>query len=164
MISQTYLFPIEEFMEHWVFLKYRFWICLHFIILNSSTHHFPFLSTEGILKNKVTYPPPLVDKNMKNRLREKLSDYNQTTISSRMTSIGTNNGIRTTSDSGVTIKNPRRDQPPEQINGLAMNVHVGTVTAETSDSEWVWLFVNCFSLLRGVAPLGFLTPAPLHTF
>nr|XP_028603461.1 cadherin EGF LAG seven-pass G-type receptor 1 isoform X3 [Podarcis muralis] len=90
---------------------------------------------KGILKNKVTYPPPLVDKNMKNRLREKLSDYNQTTISSRMTSIGTNNGIRATSDSGVTIKNPRRDQPPEQINGLAMNVHVGTVTAETSDSE-----------------------------
>ncbi|XP_060135357.1 cadherin EGF LAG seven-pass G-type receptor 1 isoform X1 [Zootoca vivipara] len=90
---------------------------------------------KGILKNKVTYPPPLVDKNMKNRLREKLSDYNQTTISSRMNSIGTNNGIRATSDSGVTIKNPRRDQPPEQINGLAMNVHVGTGTAETSDSE-----------------------------
>ncbi|XP_061496273.1 cadherin EGF LAG seven-pass G-type receptor 1 isoform X3 [Rhineura floridana] len=90
---------------------------------------------KGILKNKVTYPPPLVDKNMKNRLREKLSDYNQTTISSKMTSIGTNNGICTTSDSAVTIKNPRRDQPPEQINGLAMNVCVGTVTAETSDSE-----------------------------
>uniref|UniRef100_A0A8D2LNR3 Cadherin EGF LAG seven-pass G-type receptor 1 n=1 Tax=Varanus komodoensis TaxID=61221 RepID=A0A8D2LNR3_VARKO len=90
---------------------------------------------KGILKNKVTYPPPLVDKNMKNRLREKLSDYNQTTISSRTTSIGTNNGVRSNSDSGVTIKNPRRDQPPEQINGLAMNVHVGTVTAETSDSE-----------------------------
>ncbi|KAF7246593.1 Cadherin EGF LAG seven-pass G-type receptor 1 [Varanus komodoensis] len=79
---------------------------------------------KGILKNKVTYPPPLVDKNMKNRLREKLSDYNQTTISSRTTSIGTNNGVRSNSDSGVTIKNPRRDQPPEQINGLAMNVHL----------------------------------------
>ncbi|XP_042323272.1 cadherin EGF LAG seven-pass G-type receptor 1 isoform X2 [Sceloporus undulatus] len=90
---------------------------------------------KGILKNKVTYPPPLVDKNVKNRLREKLSDYNQTTISSRMTSIGTNNGVRANSDSGVMIKSPRRDQPPEQINGLAMNVHVGAVTAETSDSE-----------------------------
>uniref|UniRef100_A0A803TWU3 Cadherin EGF LAG seven-pass G-type receptor 1 n=1 Tax=Anolis carolinensis TaxID=28377 RepID=A0A803TWU3_ANOCA len=90
---------------------------------------------KGILKNKVTYPPPLVDKNIKNRLREKLSDYNQTTISSRMTAIGTNNGIRSNSDSGVTVKNPRRDQLPEQINGLAMNLHVGTGTAETSDSE-----------------------------
>lgn len=96
---------------------------------------FHFLPTAGILKNKATYPPPLVDKNMKNRLREKLSDYNQTTIPSKMPSIGTNNGIRATSDSGVTIKNPRRDQPPEQINGLAMSVHLGTVTAETSDSE-----------------------------
>ncbi|KAJ6666417.1 hypothetical protein lerEdw1_000691 [Lerista edwardsae] len=90
---------------------------------------------KGILKNKATYPPPLVDKNMKNRLREKLSDYNQTTIPSKTPSVGTNNGIRATSDSGVTIKNPRRDQPPEQINGLAMSVHLGTVTAETSDSE-----------------------------
>ncbi|XP_066489731.1 cadherin EGF LAG seven-pass G-type receptor 1 [Tiliqua scincoides] len=90
---------------------------------------------KGILKNKATYPPPLVDKNMKNRLREKLSDYNQTTIPSRTPSIGTNNGIRSTSDSGVTIKHPRRDQPPEQMNGLAMSVHLGTVTAETSDSE-----------------------------
>ena len=89
----------------------------------------------GILKNKVTYPPPLVDKNVKNRLREKLTDYNQSTISSRTMSLGTNNGVRVNSDSGVTIKNPRRDQPPEQINGLAMNVHVGALTAETSDSE-----------------------------
>ncbi|XP_075907847.1 cadherin EGF LAG seven-pass G-type receptor 1 isoform X3 [Nelusetta ayraudi] len=31
---------------------------------------------KGILKNKISYPPPLSDKNMKNRLREKLSDYN----------------------------------------------------------------------------------------
>nr|XP_020652661.1 cadherin EGF LAG seven-pass G-type receptor 1 isoform X2 [Pogona vitticeps] len=90
---------------------------------------------KGILKNKVTYPPPLVDKNVKNRLREKLTDYNQSTISSRTMSLGTNNGVRVNSDSGVTIKNPRRDQPPEQINGLAMNVHVGALTAETSDSE-----------------------------
>ncbi|XP_048356022.1 cadherin EGF LAG seven-pass G-type receptor 1 isoform X2 [Sphaerodactylus townsendi] len=90
---------------------------------------------KGILKNKVTYPPPLVDKNMKNRLREKLSDCNHSTLSSKTTSIGTNNGVRCMSDSGVTIKNPRRDQPPEQINGLAMSIQVGTVVAETSDSE-----------------------------
>lgn len=34
------------------------------------------LCLTGILKNKISYPPPLSDKNMKNRLREKLSDYN----------------------------------------------------------------------------------------
>ncbi|XP_064362170.1 cadherin EGF LAG seven-pass G-type receptor 1 isoform X6 [Dromaius novaehollandiae] len=90
---------------------------------------------KGILKNRVTYPPPLMDKNMKNRLREKLSDYNQTTISSRTTSLGTNDGVRSPSDSGVTVKNPRREQSRDQLNGMAMNVHVGTGHAETSDSE-----------------------------
>lgn len=105
------------------------------LLFNNKSQHFLFLLTSGILKNKVTYPPPLVDKNMKNRLREKLSDYSQTTLSSKPTIVGTNNGVRCTSDSGVTIKNPRRDQPPEQMNGLAMSVHVGTGTAETSDSE-----------------------------
>ncbi|KAM6290574.1 cadherin EGF LAG seven-pass G-type receptor 1 isoform 3-T3 [Porphyrio hochstetteri] len=90
---------------------------------------------KGILKNKVTYPPPLVDKNMKNRLREKLSDYNQTTISSRTASLGTNDGVRSPSDSGVTVKNARREQSRDQLNGMAMNVHVGTGHADTSDSE-----------------------------
>ncbi|NXG94576.1 CELR1 protein, partial [Stercorarius parasiticus] len=90
---------------------------------------------KGILKNKVTYPPPLVDKNMKNRLREKLSDYNQTTISSRTTSLGTNDGVRSPSDSGVTVKNARREQSRDQLNGMAMNLHVGTGHADTSDSE-----------------------------
>uniref|UniRef100_A0A672UUN2 Cadherin EGF LAG seven-pass G-type receptor 1 n=1 Tax=Strigops habroptila TaxID=2489341 RepID=A0A672UUN2_STRHB len=90
---------------------------------------------KGILKNKVTYPPPLVDKNMKNRLREKLSDYNQSTISSRTASLGTNDGVRSPSDSGVTVKNVRREQSRDQLNGMAMNVHVGTGHADTSDSE-----------------------------
>ncbi|XP_059581872.1 cadherin EGF LAG seven-pass G-type receptor 1 isoform X4 [Alligator mississippiensis] len=90
---------------------------------------------KGILKNKVSYPPPLLDKNMKNRLREKLSDYNQATISSRTMSLGTNDGMRSPSDTGVMIKNPRREQSRDQLNGMAMNVHVGTVNAETSDSE-----------------------------
>ncbi|XP_074937402.1 cadherin EGF LAG seven-pass G-type receptor 1 isoform X1 [Phalacrocorax aristotelis] len=90
---------------------------------------------KGILKNKVTYPPPLVDKNMKNRLREKLSDYNQTTISSRTTSLGTNDGVRPPSDSGVTVKSARREQSRDQLNGIAMNIHVGTGHADTSDSE-----------------------------
>uniref|UniRef100_A0A8C5X349 Cadherin EGF LAG seven-pass G-type receptor 1 n=1 Tax=Malurus cyaneus samueli TaxID=2593467 RepID=A0A8C5X349_9PASS len=90
---------------------------------------------KGILKNKVTYPPPLVDKNMKNRLREKLSDYNQSTISSRTTSLGTNEGVRSPSDSGVTVKNVRREQSRDQLNGMAMSLHVGTGHADTSDSE-----------------------------
>ncbi|KAM6137729.1 LOW QUALITY PROTEIN: cadherin EGF LAG seven-pass G-type receptor 1 [Pterocles gutturalis] len=90
---------------------------------------------KGILKNKVTYPPPLVDKNMKNRLREKLSDYNQTTISSRTASLGTNDVVRSPSDSGVTVKNARREQSRDQLNGMAMNVHVGTGHADSSDSE-----------------------------
>ncbi|XP_071589956.1 cadherin EGF LAG seven-pass G-type receptor 1 isoform X6 [Heliangelus exortis] len=90
---------------------------------------------KGILKNKVTYPPPLVDKNMKNRLREKLSDFNQTTISSRTTSLGTNDGVHSPSDSGVTVKNARREQSRDQLNGMAMNIHVGTGHADTSDSE-----------------------------
>ncbi|KAG8439892.1 hypothetical protein GDO86_005888 [Hymenochirus boettgeri] len=92
---------------------------------------------KGILKNKVTYPPPLTDKNMKNRLREKLSDYNQSTISSRTSSLCSNDGIRPVTDSGITIKNSRRDQPREQLNGMAMTVQMSPVNAETSDSEYV---------------------------
>ncbi|CAL8242134.1 unnamed protein product [Merluccius merluccius] len=41
---------------------------------NSNSNHQPE-QRKGILKNKISYPPPLSDKNMKNRLREKLSDY-----------------------------------------------------------------------------------------
>ncbi|KAM9328068.1 LOW QUALITY PROTEIN: cadherin EGF LAG seven-pass G-type receptor 1 [Pholidichthys leucotaenia] len=46
-----------------------------------SSNHQPE-QRKGILKNKITYPPPLTDKNMKNRLREKLSDYKSPTITS----------------------------------------------------------------------------------
>lgn len=97
--------------------------------------YYSLFSLTGILKNKVTYPPPLVDKNMKNRLREKLSDYNQSTVSSRTTSLGTNEGVRSPSDSGVTVKNVRREQSRDQLNGMAMTLHVGTGHADTSDSE-----------------------------
>ncbi|XP_034530111.1 cadherin EGF LAG seven-pass G-type receptor 1 [Notolabrus celidotus] len=48
---------------------------------NSNSNHQPE-QRKGILKNKISYPPPLTDKNMKNRLREKLSDYNNPTINS----------------------------------------------------------------------------------
>ncbi|XP_027875467.1 cadherin EGF LAG seven-pass G-type receptor 1 isoform X3 [Xiphophorus couchianus] len=47
----------------------------------SNSNHQPE-QRKGILKNKISYPPPLTDKNMKNRLREKLSDYNSLTITS----------------------------------------------------------------------------------
>ncbi|XP_077356776.1 cadherin EGF LAG seven-pass G-type receptor 1 isoform X2 [Festucalex cinctus] len=47
----------------------------------TNTNHQPE-QRKGILKNKISYPPPLTDKNMKNRLREKLSDYNSPTITS----------------------------------------------------------------------------------
>uniref|UniRef100_A0A3Q1I1N8 Cadherin EGF LAG seven-pass G-type receptor 1a n=1 Tax=Anabas testudineus TaxID=64144 RepID=A0A3Q1I1N8_ANATE len=46
---------------------------------NKDNNHQPE-QRKGILKNKISYPPPLTDKNMKNRLREKLSDYNHPTI------------------------------------------------------------------------------------
>lgn len=57
------------------------------------------LSFSGILKNKINYPPPLSDKNMKNRLREKLSDYNSPTITSP-----------------PPINNNTSSQPPSSVN------------------------------------------------
>ncbi|XP_041442377.1 cadherin EGF LAG seven-pass G-type receptor 1 isoform X2 [Xenopus laevis] len=101
---------------------------------NNHNNHQPELR-KGILKNKVTYPPPLTDKNLKNRLREKLSDCNQSTISSRTSSLGSNDGVRPLTDCGVTIKNPRRDHPREQVNGTAMSVQMGPLNTETSDSD-----------------------------
>ncbi|XP_063783179.1 cadherin EGF LAG seven-pass G-type receptor 1 isoform X1 [Pseudophryne corroboree] len=90
---------------------------------------------KGILKNKVTYPPPLTDKNMKNRLREKLADYNQSTISSRTSSLCSNDGVRPVTDSAITIKNARSDHSREQLNGMAMSVQVGPTNGEASDSD-----------------------------
>ncbi|XP_066580030.1 cadherin EGF LAG seven-pass G-type receptor 1 isoform X2 [Amia ocellicauda] len=100
----------------------------------NSNHHPE--QRKGILKNKISYPPPLTDKNMKNRLREKLSDYNPPTISSRTPSIGSGEGIRpSTGGSNVLIKPPQRSQPREQQNGVAMSVRTGTINGDTSDSE-----------------------------
>ncbi|MGH0127324.1 UNVERIFIED_CONTAM: hypothetical protein FKN15_036694 [Acipenser sinensis] len=96
----------------------------------------PLHSTpKGILKNKITYPPPLTDKNMTNRLREKLSDYNPPTIPSRTSSIGSNDGTRSAPGTGVLIKQPHRQQSREQQNGVAMNVKAGIVNGDTSDSD-----------------------------
>ncbi|XP_057179691.1 cadherin EGF LAG seven-pass G-type receptor 1 isoform X2 [Triplophysa rosa] len=88
---------------------------------------------KGILKNKITYPPPLTDKNMKNKLREKLSDYNPPTISSRAPSITSNDG-----GNNILIKPPHRTPVPprEHQNGMAMNLRSGTVNGgNQSDSE-----------------------------
>ncbi|XP_031420890.1 cadherin EGF LAG seven-pass G-type receptor 1 isoform X2 [Clupea harengus] len=76
----------------------------------------------GILKNKITYPPPLTDKNMKNRLREKLSDYNSSTTPSKTPSIDSTEGIRSiTGGNGTLIKPPPRPPVPPR-NGLTMEL------------------------------------------
>uniref|UniRef100_A0A672RTG7 Cadherin EGF LAG seven-pass G-type receptor 1-like n=1 Tax=Sinocyclocheilus grahami TaxID=75366 RepID=A0A672RTG7_SINGR len=90
---------------------------------------------KGILKNKITYPPPLTDKNMKNKLREKLSDYHPPTISSRAPSLASNDGGN---GHNVLIKPPHRlaVPPREQENGMALNLRSGTVNGgNLSDSE-----------------------------
>ncbi|KAK6318507.1 hypothetical protein J4Q44_G00117980 [Coregonus suidteri] len=72
----------------------------------------------GILKNKITYRPPLTDKNMKNRLREKLSDYNPPTISPRTTPVPVPPSpvaprlCTVTVGNGVLIKTPPRPPVP----------------------------------------------------
>lgn len=81
----------------------------------------------GILKNKITYPPPLTDKNMKNRLREKLSDYNSSNTPSKTPSIDSTEGIRSISgDNGTLIKPPSRPPVPPRPPRLTMEV--GTPT------------------------------------
>lgn len=83
----------------------------------------------GILKNKITYPPPLTDKNMKNKLREKLSDYNPPTISSRTPSVTSNDGVNS---HNVLIKTPHRVLPSRELqNGVVLNINGGN----QSDSE-----------------------------
>ncbi|XP_043823673.1 cadherin EGF LAG seven-pass G-type receptor 1 [Dromiciops gliroides] len=90
---------------------------------------------KGILKNKVTYPPPLSERNLQNRLREKLADYSQTVNSSRASSLGSSDGICPTPDPGVAVKNSPREHSRDQLNGMVMNVRTGTVHADKSDSE-----------------------------
>ncbi|KAF6730891.1 Cadherin EGF LAG seven-pass G-type receptor 1 [Oryzias melastigma] len=69
---------------------------------NSNSNHQPE-QRKGILKNKNIYPPPLADKNMKNRLREKLSDYNSPTITSPPSM---NNNTSSPPPSSVNIMSP----------------------------------------------------------
>lgn len=88
----------------------------------------------GILKNKVTYPPPLPEQPLKCRLREKLADCEQSPSSSRTSSLSSGDGVRTT-DCVITIKTPRREPGREHLNGVAMNVCTGSAQANGSDSE-----------------------------
>ncbi|XP_031529421.2 cadherin EGF LAG seven-pass G-type receptor 1 [Vicugna pacos] len=89
---------------------------------------------KGILKNKVTYPPPLTEKTLKSRLREKLAECEQSPASSRSSSLGSSDGIRAP-DSTITIKTPCREPGREHLNGVAMNVRAGSAQAHGSGSE-----------------------------
>ncbi|KAJ8245418.1 hypothetical protein GJAV_G00270520 [Gymnothorax javanicus] len=87
---------------------------------------------KGILKNKISYPPPLADKNMKNRLREKLSDYAPPSITSRTPSAGSTDGVfPVTGTNGILIK-----QPLDRPNGVAMTLQGGGINGgHASDSD-----------------------------
>uniref|UniRef100_A0A673CDG7 Cadherin EGF LAG seven-pass G-type receptor 1a n=1 Tax=Sphaeramia orbicularis TaxID=375764 RepID=A0A673CDG7_9TELE len=94
---------------------------------NSNSNHQPE-QRKGILKNKISYPPPLTDKNMKNRLREKLSDYNSPTITSPPPN---NNNIPVVPPPAIYR---------ETNGGVAMHLKSGTVNGgNESDSEYVVL-------------------------
>ncbi|KAM9407050.1 cadherin EGF LAG seven-pass G-type receptor 1-like isoform 5-T5 [Salvelinus alpinus] len=105
---------------------------------------------KGILKNKITYPPPLTDKNMKNRLREKLSDYNPPTISSsipppiippsKTPPVASNDGVHPVSvgKSNSVISKPLIAPRPQlpQNGGVAMSMKAMTTNGgNESDSE-----------------------------
>ncbi|XP_023558333.1 cadherin EGF LAG seven-pass G-type receptor 1 isoform X2 [Octodon degus] len=89
---------------------------------------------KGILKNKVSYPPPLPEQPLKCRLREKLADCEQSPASSRTSSLGSGDSVRAP-DCVITIKTPRREPGREHLNGVAMSVCVGSAQADGSDSE-----------------------------
>ncbi|KAF7707587.1 cadherin EGF LAG seven-pass G-type receptor 1 isoform X2 [Silurus meridionalis] len=83
------------------------------------------LPRKGILKNKITCPPPMTDKNLKNRIREKLGDYNSPTILYKSSSVGSNEGLRCGTDSdGIIIEAP----------ALSLTNTLNTVTMEPSTS------------------------------
>ncbi|KAK2121818.1 Cadherin EGF LAG seven-pass G-type receptor 1, partial [Saguinus oedipus] len=85
-----------------------------------------------ILKNKVTYPPPLTltEQMLKGRLREKLAHCEQSPASSRTSSLGSGGP-----DRAITVKSPGREPGREHLNGVAMNVCTGSAQADGSDSE-----------------------------
>lgn len=88
----------------------------------------------GILKNKVTYPPPLTEKTLRCRLREKLAECERSPALSRSSSLGSSDGARAP-DGTISVKSPRREPGCEHLNGVAMNVRAGSAQAGGSDSE-----------------------------
>ena len=100
----------------------------------SLTDTFSIPLLQGILKNRVTYPPPLTEKTLKSRLREKLAECEQSPASSRSSSLGSSDGVHSP-DGAITVKNPRREPGREHLNGVAMNVRAGSAQARGSDSE-----------------------------
>ncbi|KAG8517967.1 Cadherin EGF LAG seven-pass G-type receptor 1 [Galemys pyrenaicus] len=89
---------------------------------------------KGILKNRVAYPPPLSEKTLKSRLREKLAECEQSPASSRSSSLASSDGGRAP-DGPITVKSPRREPGREHLNGAAMSVRAGSAQADGSDSE-----------------------------
>lgn len=76
-----------------------------------------FINPVGILKNKITYPPPLTDKNMKNRLREKLCDYSLPQIPRKSPSVGSDEGVRPETEPNSIIIKPPPLVPKPALNG-----------------------------------------------
>uniref|UniRef100_A0A8C2IYK6 Cadherin EGF LAG seven-pass G-type receptor 1b n=1 Tax=Cyprinus carpio TaxID=7962 RepID=A0A8C2IYK6_CYPCA len=93
------------------------------------------LPRRGILKNKITYPPPLTDKNMKNRLREKLSDYNPPQIPRKTPSVGSNEGVRSGTEANSTIIKPPPLPPQSALNGIAVEQGMSPVTLADEDFD-----------------------------
>ncbi|XP_056307479.1 cadherin EGF LAG seven-pass G-type receptor 1 isoform X2 [Danio aesculapii] len=91
------------------------------------------LPRRGILKNKITYPPPLTDKNMKNLLREKLSDYNPPQISRKTPSPGSNEGLRSGPEPPSIIIKPPPVPPKPTLNGLTLDLTTRPVTLADED-------------------------------
>ncbi|XP_069855921.1 cadherin EGF LAG seven-pass G-type receptor 1 isoform X2 [Dipodomys merriami] len=89
---------------------------------------------KGILKNKVTYPPPLPEQPLKCRLREKLADCEHSPASSPTSSLASGDGVRAP-EGVISAKVPRREPGREHRNGAAMSVCTGSAQANGSDSE-----------------------------
>uniref|UniRef100_A0A672NJX6 Cadherin EGF LAG seven-pass G-type receptor 1-like n=1 Tax=Sinocyclocheilus grahami TaxID=75366 RepID=A0A672NJX6_SINGR len=93
------------------------------------------LPRRGILKNKITYPPPLTDKNMKNRLREKLSDYNPPQIPRKTPSVGSNEGVRSGTEANSIIIKPPPLPPQSALNGMTVELGTSPVTLADKDFD-----------------------------
>ncbi|XP_030620817.1 cadherin EGF LAG seven-pass G-type receptor 1 [Chanos chanos] len=87
------------------------------------------LPRRGILKNKITYPLPLTDKNMKNRLREKPSDYNPPLSGCKTPSLGSTEGLCTGTETNSIIIKPPPLPPVIPSNGVTMEQGTSLVTA-----------------------------------